>query len=183
MAQVAMTTFTEPMMVHATDLDPLRQNILDLNNQVAAGSNYSCTLYQGTAQSLTNNVNAAISFDSVIDDPHLMWGNISNPTRLVAPFTAMWKVQTVVAFASHADSNGRQVSIRVNGATYVPASATMVPAVNGAITTCVSSPLVNVFLHAGDYVEAMAVQVSGVSLNTAVGLPNQSGIVMFMQHT
>lgn len=129
-------------------------------------------LRQTVAQSLTNNVFAAITFDTEGLDNDGGHSTSTNTSRYTAQTAGWLWVSGIACFAPSA-TNQRAAQLAINGT-----------AVNGTFVQLLASNTGNtalstgamIFLNVGDYVELQALQQSTASLNTGVAAPNQSSM-------
>lgn len=130
----------------------------------SAAASYA-RVFRSTTQALATDTEVVISFDSESADTAAYHDTVTNPQRLTAPSTGVYRMLGQVTFASNA-TGIRAVDLRVNGTAYIandgknPLSglATRVQVDSGPIA-----------LTAGDYVEIVAFQASGGSLDASSG--------------
>jgi hypothetical protein len=118
-------------------------------------------VYRNNNQSIPTFVGTevAISYTTAKYDYYGMW-NAANPTRLLFPFTGCYGGGANIILDSNA-AGFRTYFIRVNGVTSI-ANQTVQP--SGASATGINIHWEEEFL-AGDYIEVMIRQTSGVALN------------------
>lgn len=122
---------------------------------------FGCRVVHSTTQSIGNNTDVAVLFDTDEDDPEDMHDTSSNTSRITLPRAGWWIVGGGLGFASNA-TGYRQASILLNGTT--PIALDLRPAVSGVATRIAISTLR--YFDAGDYIELIARQNSGGSLST-----------------
>lgn len=128
----------------------------------ATGSTFvGCSLYKSTIQTLTNNTNTAITWDSENFDSDGFHDNATNNTRITIPAGKAGKYlfTGLESFPANA-TGGRVVFIFKNGS-YVGIPFTL----NGVAVEYRISWSWMLDLIVGDYVEFYALQVSGGNLN------------------
>lgn len=124
------------------------------------------SIFRSANQSIPDNVDTLVSFDTEFQDPDNLWV-IGTPTRITVPagLTGIWWVDVYVSSPGLTGSVTKaQVSIRVSGTavkrrTYFTATGT------------IKSPL-RVFGHvsvpnAGDFIEVALLHVGGGALNAS----------------
>lgn len=114
------------------------------------------------AQAVANNSLVLLSMNTETVDTNTFHSTVTNNERITVPSGKAGKyfVTAHVEFASNA-TGYREVGIRINGTTYV--TITRVQAANGDTTRLVTSTIVT--LAEADYLEVLARQTSGGSLN------------------
>lgn len=135
-----------------------------------------CICYQAAAQSLTSGTVTAAIFDTNIIDPYTMHSTVTNNTRVTAVVPGRYTIIGVGSYAPNA-TGARSASLRLNGATNVPASGGGVPTAGAAFATNVLAQA-DVFFNVGDYVELMLDQNSGGALLTQAVAPNNCGLTV-----
>ena len=122
---------------------------------------------RGTAQSIPNNTATAIVFDTEDLDNDGMHSLVTNPSRLTCVTPGRYLVSGNIPYDVNAATGTREVRVVKNGAASAVAGGRLMTAVSSATvgTTCALSAL-EVSLDVGDYLELVALQVSGGSLNT-----------------
>ena len=124
-----------------------------------------------STQSVPNNTQTAVEFDTEAFDTDGFHDNAVNNVRLTVPSGKAGKYHIGGSSGLAANATGaRQLSIRLNGTTYLAMFA-MVGASGSSFRAVVDTVY---DLAVGDYVELMMFQTSGGALNTvnAEGLPN-----------
>lgn len=134
-----------------------------------------CSVYRGTSdQSISSATGTAVQFNTENFDTDGFHDNVTNNTRLTAPSDGYYQVQATVAFASNT-TGYRAAWMTKNGTDSNPLKANyMVPIfqlVTGD-TPVLPTPAYIFSLVAGDYIEIVAYQNSGGSLNV---LQNYTG--------
>lgn len=114
-----------------------------------------------TAQSIPNNTPTAISFTSAVTDSHVMW-NVGNPTRLTIQVDGFY----LMGFSGRwASANAiREVFFRQTNFNFV-AELDRQSQIKVAAVSHDFSANYNWFFTAGDYIEIVAFQTSGVALD------------------
>ena len=118
-------------------------------------------VYHNANQSIANDTNTIVTFNSERFDSDGFHSTTSNTSRLTVPYTGKYLVGANIAW----DVNGtgwRRMAILKNGSTNV-CNANMFSAGSGTASAQVCSALVH--LAANDYVEVQVRQTSGGSLN------------------
>lgn len=124
------------------------------------GSVFSGAMVNLTSdEAAANNTELHIPWDAASYDTDSYWSG-GAPAKLTAPSTAHYHVSGNVRFASNA-TGVRQVYIGVNGTTVQ--GSVLTTAVNGQVTDI--NVGMDVALTAADYVELIAYQTSGGSIN------------------
>jgi hypothetical protein len=127
------------------------------------------SIYQGTGQTFTTGVFAAVTFDSSTVDSYNGHSNSVNNSRYTAQVAGTYLISGGIGWVANG-TGGRGGSIYKNGSSPTGASsivqATTAPA--GTITV-VAFPAVLVQLNVGDYVEMWGFQASGGNLATTGG--------------
>lgn len=127
-------------------------------------------LTRATAQSVANNdATVAVSFSAAFYDTSAFW-NFAAPTRVVVSVSGFYMVGGNVQFAANI-TGLRRLSVRRNGGDHVVSQE--IPAVASARMLAVS---VLVLLSAGDSLELMVFQDSGVALDSEVGATNTTPV-------
>lgn len=151
----------------------LRSQVMSLNGQSAAFLNYThniarCQVKNSATQAVAHNTNTILTFDTENFDTDAMHSTASNTGRITFNTPGTYRVSATVTLVTPGTGAGVYTSIfiRKNGATTLRGSTT--PTVNAAVDTLVTvSTLVSAV--AGDYVEAMVYQNTGVSVNAQLG--------------
>lgn len=123
-----------------------------------------CRVRRTTAQSIPNNTETAITFDAERYDVGTLHSTVSNTSRITFIDPGVYDLKGNIEFATNG-TGIRQVGIRLNGSIYLCLID---------VATLASSPVyLNVATEdkfiAGDYVELVAYQNSGVALNANIG--------------
>lgn len=138
-------------------------NIRDVLNYLLARP-----IFQGvqtSAQSLTDGVAAALTFNSEDVDSAGGHSTSTNTSRYTAVYPGWYRASAGVSFAANA-TGLRALEIAKNGA-LINGSGVILPAISGVSHRMTSRTILS-FLNVGDYLEAFAFQNSGGALNTAV---------------
>lgn len=132
---------------------------------ISAGTFRGVRATRSTNQSTNNNTDTAISFTGVTFDTASYW-SAGSPTRLTVPSGGAGYYQITGACNWAYNSTGdRWLHIRYNGTTDI--AAMVVGHSNGFNSDMQATTVYH--LAVGDYVEALGLQNSGVSLNLAAG--------------
>jgi hypothetical protein len=127
--------------------------------------------YQHTIQSIASGSAVAVILDTEVVDSVNGHDLVTNPTRYTAQVAGYYEAFGNVALA--ANTTGlREARINVNGTDPAPSIWTIQNATTAGASVCCVAGFV--FLNVGDYVELVAVQTSGVALNTAATTPTSS---------
>lgn len=127
-------------------------------------ADFRCSVYGTAFQSVNSGVFTALTFDAEDFDTSVMHDNVTNNTRITIPpgGDGYYLMTGGIQFENHA--TGQRVAIpRRNGTTFMPGGMRF--PVNSALST--SNALISVVWYyvAGEYVELMGFQDSGVALN------------------
>ena len=149
----------------------LERKIAELRHQVdgllawrKGSSIVACRVYDDAAQTLTSSGTLyAVDFAHESWDTHKMHDTSTNNSRVYIPVSGWYQISGNVSFAANA-TGARTVGLRVDGSTYIAITRTQTDA---SLTVPVN---VNTtyYCTAGQYIEVMAQQHSGGSLNTSV---------------
>ena len=122
---------------------------------------------QTVTQNITTSVGTAINFDTEDVDNDNGHSTVTNTSRYTAQTAGRFQVSGGVSYASHADSNVRQVEIDLNGASVSGSDQAVVgfSADNARIGTRVKQVFMN---GSTDFVTIVAFQASGITLATVV---------------
>jgi len=130
----------------------------------AAPSFVGVRAYKESNQSITDSSQTAVTYAAEIFDTNSFHDNVTNNSRFTVPSGQGGYYLCIAqnAYANVAATGSREVSLRKNGSTFM--TQTSIPGANIARANCVY--VVEVLnLAAGDYVEVLAYQTSGGSLN------------------
>jgi len=138
----------------------------------------ACRAYRNTTQSIANNTWTAIQlnaeyFDDVPSGVTEMHNNSTNNTRITCRVNGVYHIVGNVQWENDATGD-RMTAIRLNGSTYVGLNTTRAR-VSGNTNVNVSTVIK---MSAGDFVELMAYQDRGSSLNAVYDASNQHATVM-----
>lgn len=122
-------------------------------------------IYQATAQTTTNAVNAVTLFDATLWDNYSGHNNVTNNTRYTAQVAGTYGVLCHASWAPNA-TGSRLVSPQVN--TVGITSGSQIPATQVTNWTA-HETYSQVFLNVGDYVEMVVDQHSGGNLALNAG--------------
>jgi hypothetical protein len=118
-----------------------------------------------TAQSIPNNTPTAIQFDAEDSDNDAMHSTVTNTSRLTCNTPGRYLCAGAIPYDAGTTGN-RECRVAKNGvSTGVAGGRNIIPAPGGG-GLLVVSPVIEVPLLAGDYVELYAVQSNGTSLTT-----------------
>lgn len=122
---------------------------------------------QTVSQNFTSSVGTALNFDTEDVDNDNGHSTVSNTSRYTAQTQGRFQVSGGISYASHADSNVRQVEIDLNGASVSGSDQAVVgfSADNCRIATRVKQIFMN---GSTDFVTIVGFQASGVTLATVV---------------
>jgi hypothetical protein len=125
-----------------------------------------CLLEKTTTQSISNGVATAVIFDQVADE---IWDtdgyheNVTNPTRLTAPATGKYRISAGIRFPSFSANTIIQINGAINGGAFPGIGGQQDLASNFAAASRILSWSRPVLLTAGQYVESIVFQNSGVA--------------------
>lgn len=144
-----------------------------MNNNITAVLNFVmappiCQAYQTVAQSLANNTDVALTFDTETVDSSGMHSTASNTDRFTAVYPGWYDTGGVVSYASNATGN-RASKISVNGV-----NQNIIDNRPASVAATISQPTGGLlyFLNVGDILRSLANQNSGGALNTGAGTIN-----------
>lgn len=115
---------------------------------------------QATGQNILNTTNVAITLDTGVTDTYGGHSNTVNNTRYTAQVAGYYDMCGCVGYQPNA-TGVRSAKLYVNGSV-IQGSAVEIPAVQSANAVTIATPVVNKYLHVGDYVEVYTWQNSGV---------------------
>ena len=148
-----------------------QRQILDLSSQqerlqkIDLPRDVSVAVYRTIDATFTTGVAQAINFNAERYDTDGFHDNVTNNSRLTAPYSGKYGVAATIRWAANATGQ-RNLRLVVNGATTIALVAVDATAA-GNTDMCIYREYE---LAAGDYVEVIVVQNSGGNLNvTAVG--------------
>lgn len=119
-----------------------------------------CHVTHNANQSLLNDTETALAFNTETTDTEAMHDTATNNNRITIVTAGLYELRCGVWYESNA-TGYRQVRIRKNGATYL--GTINIPATSGNVTA-IAFPC-RARLSAADYVEALGRQTSGGALN------------------
>ncbi len=117
--------------------------------------------YQSGTVSTTSGTLTAIALNNELWDDGNWHDNATNNTRITVPTTGRYRVMARANWAANT-AGYRACYVRKNGTDYVLGKATK-PNPNGSVTSMSISGLVDCI--AGDYLELVTLQTSGIALN------------------
>jgi len=132
----------------------------------AAATNFhGAYVYKSTSQSLANDTQTAITFDSEVTDTDGYHDNSTNNTRLTVPtgLGGNYAVTGTITFTGNA-TGARYVVVKKNGNIFFYTVLN-----NNGTVEMMSQATQVIPLAAGDYVELFGIQTSGGSLNVSGG--------------
>ena len=129
-----------------------------LSNLTAGGAGFTqgARVYHSTTQSITSGTPTALTFDSERYDTDTCHSTVTNTSRLTATTAGKYLIAGNIAWAS---SCSCELDLRVNGTNYIAAQS------HASSTTAYISVSTVWNMGAGDYVELIAGQYSGGSVN------------------
>ena len=134
---------------------------------VVVGFAVNAKAHNSTSQSIPNNVETALSFDSNDFNVGSIHSTTVNPTRFTVPSTGVYSIFGLYRASSNATGT-RYAAIKKNGSVYLSINWS---AVSASSDTSINVGLIET-LTAGDYIELYAFQTSGGALNAVTGASN-----------
>lgn len=129
-------------------------DLLGIGMVAGATRTLSPKAYRSTAQSITANTEALVSFSAVENDDWNCWDASPNPTRLTAPVTGRYMAVAMVKWSeSGNDADWFSNSILVNGTQEVAYGNTKKLRSHGQHINVTTPPMT---LTKGDYIELLA---------------------------
>jgi hypothetical protein len=122
-----------------------------------------CQVRRTTAQSIPNNTVTAISFDTEDFDSDTMHDPASNPTRLTCQTPGRYLAVGSIPYDTGTTGN-REARLAKNGSD-ISGGRALIAAPGGAALLIVT-PVIEVSLVAGDFLELRALQTNGGALTT-----------------
>jgi len=135
----------------------------DDNFDTSYGSSASVRVSKGANQLIANITVTAVTWDVETFDTDGMHDNSTNNTRLTAVVTGKYLVGAHITYFENT-TNGRFLGIRKNGSEYYSGNENQTPDTGSNFHDGIHTAAL-VDLSAGDYVEVMTSQRSGVTLN------------------
>lgn len=136
--------------------------------------------YQNTVQSIPNNSWTPLAIDTTTIDSYSGHSNTVNSSRYTASsIPGYYEVSGVYASAS-SSANFRGVRIAVNNSPILGGAVYCAPSAAGEMG--VATPVKEVFLNVGDYVEIQAYQATGGPLNTQIDVDLRCGMRVRFSH-
>lgn len=126
--------------------------------------------HSASPQSILNNTFTAVLLDTEVYDPDGGHSTVTNTSRFTCQVAGRYQFDGTVAFASNA-TGFRAAKFQVNGATPSPVGSERAAAATSSFATV--SVSTELQLAVGDYVELMAFQNSGGSLNLDSNTANE----------
>ena len=150
----------------------------NLDGYIRQSTAIACRAYRNTTQSIASSTWTAIQlnaeyFDDVPSGVTEMHNNSTNNTRITCRVNGVYHIVGNVQWENDATGD-RMTAIRLNGSTYVGLNTTRAR-VSGNTNVNVSTVIK---MSAGDFVELMAYQDRGSSLNAVYDASNQHATVM-----
>ncbi len=131
-------------------------------------------LRQTVAQSISNNVDTPLLFDTEDNDSANGHSTSVDTTRYTAVYPGWYELAGGVGFS--ANTTGiRTARWYVNGSALAAGVVYVLP-ITGGLSTVFTARTKKVYLNIGDYVELCILQTSGGALNTAVTSVEQSSM-------
>jgi len=130
-----------------------------------------CQVRQTSAQSLSNNTNTALLFDTEDVDSTGMHSTSSNTSRITAVYPGWYQFSG--GYSAAANATGVRVSSFQVNSTVVNGSGSDQTSVAAGTTVRMPTRTILIFLNVGDFCELAALQTSGGALNTAVTTSEQ----------
>ena len=129
------------------------------SNHVHAYNPPSCRVHHNTTQSVNNNVNTVVAFNSERWDTSLMHDTAVNNTRITIPTGAggLYLITAGISYPSGTDYIYAYVALRINGATFIADQFNYPEAGGNALDVRVALSTVYK-LTAGDYIEVITAQ-------------------------
>lgn len=131
-----------------------------------AGSYVGARVYNSANISTTSGADTALTFDSERYDTDTIHSTSSNTGRLTATTAGKYHISGTVAFAANG-TGARGLGIKLNGSTFI--ALVRLPAVAGGSDITALTIDTEYDLSATNYVELIAYQTSGGSLNVSAG--------------
>lgn len=176
------------LAILAADISDFAETVRDtIGSALVAGSNMTVTVndagdtitlassglaafrgarvYPSAVQSIGSGASTVLNFDSETFDTNTLHDNVTNNSRVVLDTAGYWRVNGSIGFASNATGR-RAASIYLNGAATEKGFA-MIEAGSTGIVVVQVSTIVKTTVTT-DYVQLLADQDSGGSLNTAI---------------
>lgn len=137
------------------------------NNTTEFGVGDYVRSYRSTNQSILNNTNTTILFDTDTSDPNSMHDTATNTGRFVALTPGFFDAACTVQFAAHATGYRQVAAVKHNsdgtGATVVDIDTEQAP--HATNPTILKLGGLRIYLLFGQYIEFWALQTSGGALN------------------
>ncbi len=174
MATVPTThTFADGLATSSEANSYIRDPIAFLLSKPAA------QLRQDTGQSLNNDTWTSITLttEDLDSDPSGTGGhsNSVNTSRFTAVYAGWYRCGGLVCFDTNA-TGARSARLAVNGTARNGSAATVQAVTGGVYYTQVPTPVMEVYLNVGDYVELQGRQESGGALSTIVNGAESSSL-------
>lgn len=131
-------------------------------DKIHIGDNPAARSYNNTSQSIANNSNTVLSFNSERFDNDNIHDNSTNNSRLTCKTAGKYLILATVIFDSNATGQ-RRAMITINGGGSIAVDSRS--AISGDYTHCNVSTVFS--LGVNDYVECVVYQNSGGALNTS----------------
>lgn len=138
--------------------------------------------YQNAVQSIPNATWTALSLDAERFDDYNGHSTSVNPSRWTVPTGAAGRYTAAGVYASALNATGfRAARIQVNGSPVLGGGA-YAPNASGSIEMGVVTPIVELSLAVGDYVEVAGYQSSGGALNTILDVDLRCALWLRFSH-
>lgn len=141
------------------------------------GDRFRCHAYQNAAQSITNNLTMAVTFDIEVFDVGGLHDNVTNKSRFTIPVggAGHWIAQCHCGFLT--STNGRFiVGLNKNGSQISMGFDLQATPTSGDME--LTAPAILVEAAEGDYFEMTAYQNTGVAVNTNWGATYVTSMIM-----
>jgi hypothetical protein len=140
------------------------------------------SVYKSANQTLTNNVEAVVSFNTELYDPYstAMHDNATNNSRLVARETGLYTVNLFMIFGADIDGQ-RQYTVEKNAGGTPNAGTELANAAFDATSATIGMRIFRTFdvpLTSGDYIELFAFHTAGANLDLVGGTQSDTSFQM-----
>jgi hypothetical protein len=137
--------------------------------------------YQNTSQTLANTSWTALNIDATVDDTYSGHSNSVNNSRYVCQLAGVYMVSG--CYTPSGNTTGfRAVRVAKNGSPILGGSAYLFPITAAAVEIGCCSPIVEVSLSVGDYVEVHGWQSSGGNLGTVLDIDMRCSLTVRFAH-
>lgn len=128
---------------------------------VITGSPPACRVTNSTTQSLTSNVEVAITFDTESYDTDTMHSTVSNTSRITFNTPGVYVVTASGTVQANVDNLDAYLDVRLNGVTRIGYGVTSGTYTSGGFTRVAVSTQYK--FAAADYIEVIAFQKNGAA--------------------